>query len=658
MHSEDRYRRAAAAGGVGIWEWNVATNEIYVDPVLKEILGYQDDEICGDEEVLALVHPDDQAMVVAWAREHMAGQGLTPELEHRMRHRDGTLRWFVLRASVTRDDKGAPTRMSGTETDITARKRSEEALRHSEEVNKRIVASTGDCVKILDFEGRLIYINPEGLRQLELDGPDLLLNKPFGSTMQEAHRLAALEAVECARSGITGRFQTIFRTASGIVKWFDVVVTPINDARGEVVQFLAISRDITERRREEGLRTIFNQVLGMLATGSALGDVLNRLARVIEEQSEDMRCSILLLDDDGLHVRHGAAPSLPAAYVRAVDGSAIGPSAGSCGTAMFLGSLVVAADISIDPRWAPYRSLALEHGLRACWSMPIMSAQKRVLGSFAMYYDAPRVATDEEIRLMESVADLARIAIEQQRAELEANTQRRELAHLGRVATVGELTGTMAHELSQPLAAVRMNAQAARHLMDQTPLDVGELKAALDDIIRDNTRAGAVIDHLRALLRKEALALQPVNLNEVVREVVDLSNSEVRSRRISVTSALASEAPVVMGDRVQLQQVVLNLVLNACDAMSDTPAARRKLAVATAIDNGFVRLAVSDNGVGIPADRIEQVFEPFVTFRPKGLGLGLAISRSIVTAHRGTITAENKADGGATFRCVLPRAAS
>ena len=219
---------------------------------------------------------------------------------------------------------------------------------------------------------------------------------------------------------------------------------------------------------------------------------------------------------------------------------------------------------------------------------------------------------------------------------------------------LGELTGALAHELSQPLTAVLSNAQAARHLMDRDPLDVAELRAALDDIIKNNKRAGAVIDRLRALLRKEATTLQPVDMNEVVREVVDLARSEVVSRRITVTSTLTPEIPLVLGDRVQLQQVVLNLVLNACDAMSDTHAAKRHLALATTMEDGFVQLVVSDRGVGIPKDQFEQVFEPFVTFRDQGLGLGLAISRSIVRAHRGSIKAENNVDGGATFRCFLP----
>jgi C4-dicarboxylate-specific signal transduction histidine kinase len=222
------------------------------------------------------------------------------------------------------------------------------------------------------------------------------------------------------------------------------------------------------------------------------------------------------------------------------------------------------------------------------------------------------------------------------------------------VATLGELSGALAHELSQPLTAVLTNAQAARHFLDRDQLDVGQLRGALDDIIKNVKRAGTVIDRLRALLRKGESPRQPVDVSEVAREVIDLAYGELVSRRVSVKSVFTSAVPPVLGDRVQLQQVVLNLVLNACDAMNTEHAADRLIVLSTRADDGFVELAVSDHGLGIPDGQLERVFEPFVTFREHGLGLGLAITRSIVTAHGGSISAENNDGGGATFRCRLP----
>jgi PAS domain S-box-containing protein len=650
----------------------------------------------------------------------------------------------------------------------------EEALQQTEEINKRIVESTGDCVKILDLDGRLLYINAEGLRLLEMTDASGLLNQPLVGFFEGETRRQAEEAVALARRGGRGHFQALRRTATGVAKWWDIIVTPITDAHGNVVQFLAVSRDITERRREEAFRALQHDVLEMTAMGGTLPDVLNRLVRVVEQQSDGMLCSVLLLDEDGVRIHHVAAPSLPDDYVRAIDGSHIGPRSGSCGTAMYEGRRVIVSDILTDPLWEKYSEAARRSGQRACWSMPIFSQERKVLGSFAMYYVEPREPREEELRLIETAADMAQIAIEQQRshqalrlsearnramlraipdwmflttvegvfldyhakdpgalyappqeflgkkvtdvlpaaigealtdafarvsasdepekleyslgsdrdehffeativrcdgdkilsivrditerksAEVEADAHRRELAHLSRVAVLGELSGALAHELSQPLAAVLINARAAQHLLQHDPPDVDQVHAALEDIIRNDKRAGSVIDRLRALLKKGYSPAQSIDMNDVVREVLELAHSELISRRVSVTSTLMPAIPKIDGDRVQLQQVVLNLVLNACEAMSDVAAAQRRLSLATSVDNGFVSLMVSDRGPGIPADQLERVFEPFVTFRPQGLGLGLAISRSIVKAHRGSIRAENNPEGGATFRCFLP----
>jgi len=265
------------------------------------------------------------------------------------------------------------------------------------------------------------------------------------------------------------------------------------------------------------------------------------------------------------------------------------------------------------------------------------------------FYEACIVRADGD-RLLSIVRDIT----DRKRAELDAAAQRQELAHLNRVLILAEQSGALAHELSQPLAAILTNAQAARRLLDQSPLDLEELRAALDDVIKNDKRAGTVIHRLRELLKKSNAVLQPVDLNEVTREVLDLTHSDLLLRRMPIKTSLSPVIPPVLGDRVQLQQVILNLVLNACDAMSAIEPAEREITLTTVVDDGFVEIAVADRGVGIPDDLLDSVFEPFVTHRAQGLGLGLTISRSIVLAHRGRIQAENNADRGATFRCFLP----
>jgi C4-dicarboxylate-specific signal transduction histidine kinase len=257
----------------------------------------------------------------------------------------------------------------------------------------------------------------------------------------------------------------------------------------------------------------------------------------------------------------------------------------------------------------------------------------------------------EPVRLRVVSADIT----PRKRAELEAQRSREEITHLSRVAALGELSGALGHELSQPLGAILSNAQAAQRLLARGEPDLGEVREILEDIVADDKRAGEIIHHLRSLLRKGDQQQDELDLSEVVRKVLELLRAELVSRGVTLHAELEAKLPRVTGDRIQLQQVVLNLVTNALDAMASVPAAERRLAVRTerAADGG-ARVSVSDAGVGVPPEMLERIFHPFVTTKPDGLGLGLSICRTIVTAHGGRLWAESGAGGGATFVFVLP----
>lgn len=242
---------------------------------------------------------------------------------------------------------------------------------------------------------------------------------------------------------------------------------------------------------------------------------------------------------------------------------------------------------------------------------------------------------------------------ERRRAELEADQQRGELAHLSRVTTVSELSGSLAHELNQPLAIILSNAQAAQRLLVQNPPDIAEVREILADIVSEDRRAGDVIQRLRALLKRGETRLQSLDLNEVVEEVLRLARSDLIGRGIILHRELAGALPPVLGDRIQLQQVLLNLILNAGDAMADNPPAQRQLTLATTQADGTVRLSVADTGCGLPPE-VDRVFTPFYTTKKNGLGLGLPICRSIVTAHKGRLWAAAHPEGGAVFHIELP----
>ena len=225
------------------------------------------------------------------------------------------------------------------------------------------------------------------------------------------------------------------------------------------------------------------------------------------------------------------------------------------------------------------------------------------------------------------------------KAEQELAQHRNELFHLSRVATLSELSNSLAHELNQPLAIILTNAQAAQRLLVQEPPDVAETRDILTDIVSEDERAGEIIRRLRALLKPGQTHRLGLSVNEIIEDVLLITRSDLIERGIAVHTALAEGAPQVLGDRVQLQQLLLNLILNAGDAMAANPPAQRHLTVATTHQAGLVRISVSDTGCGLPSEP-DRIFQPFYTTKQDGLGLGLAICRSIAMAHQGRLWVE------------------
>jgi signal transduction histidine kinase len=248
------------------------------------------------------------------------------------------------------------------------------------------------------------------------------------------------------------------------------------------------------------------------------------------------------------------------------------------------------------------------------------------------------------------------------RAEMNARRHLAGMAHLDRRAAMGELATSLAHELNQPLNAILQNAGVAQMLLTSSTLPpaLGEMAEIISDIRKDDLRASEVIRRMRALLQKHELEAQRVDLNDVARDTVAIVWPEAKARQIQLEVELAEGVRPILGDRVHLQQVLLNLLMNAADAVTPMPPERRRVRVWTRARDGEVRLGVDDTGVGIPTDRLSQVFEPFYTTKRdgSGMGMGLAIARSIVEAHAGRMGAENIAGGGATVWVSLPVSAA
>jgi len=244
---------------------------------------------------------------------------------------------------------------------------------------------------------------------------------------------------------------------------------------------------------------------------------------------------------------------------------------------------------------------------------------------------------------------------ERKRAEEETQNLRREIAHVGRVTMMGQLASALAHEINQPLGAILRNAEAAELFLHNASPDLDEIGAILADIRKDDRRAGDVIDRMRGLLKRQNLDKRPVQVGELVGEVVALVRSDAAARHVKLEVAVADPMPPVFGDPVHLQQVLLNLIVNGMDALDDAQREERRISVTAALEGPqAVEIAVSDSGRGIPADKLTDIFDPFFTTKPKGMGMGLCISRTIIEAHHGRLWAENPKEGGAAFRFTLP----
>jgi signal transduction histidine kinase len=280
-------------------------------------------------------------------------------------------------------------------------------------------------------------------------------------------------------------------------------------------------------------------------------------------------------------------------------------------------------------------------------------------GPFVAGSPAENALSIQLLLIAVSIPLLGLAAVVQERGQVEgalriAHQERNELVHLSRAAILGELAGALAHELNQPLAAILANARAAQRLLDREPIDMKEVRDILDDIAADDRRAGEVIRRLHALLKKGDMQPRLLDLNEVVTEALELVHSDIIQRSASLDARLAPSLPLVRVDPVQLQQVLLNLLVNACDAMEGRPRHERRLTVVTTVKaDGWIQLSIADYGTGIPDDKLDRIFEPFYTSKAEGLGLGLAICRSIVRAHGGRLWAVNNPKGGATFYVEL-----
>ena len=764
----------------GSFGWTVSTGEINWSDETYRIFQYDRATVPTVDLVLQRVHPEDVPFVKQTI-ERASQDQRDFDHEYRLLMPDGSVKHVHVVAHALSDGSGL-VEFVGAVMDVTAAKEAEGRIRR---IIDAIPAHAWSALP----DGTVDFVNQ---RFVDFTGRPLeeLLGWGWGDTCHPDDLPRFLDLWRAAvAAGQPMESEVRVRARDGDYRWLLVRNAPLHDEMGNIVKWHGTAIDIEDRKRAEALLAGEKRLLEMVAKGDSRAAILHALCRMVEELATGSLSSILLLDADTNCLRHGAAPSLPRPYVEAIDGSAIGPTAGSCGTAAYRAEPVIVSDIATDPLWAAYRDLALPHRLRACWSTPILSSEGRVLGTFAIYYREPRTPTPQDQDLIEQITHLASIAIEREEAEeklrrseahlhdaqrlghigswafndssgaffaspellrivgrdpeekkttremirehvhpgdrarLEevASKARREktgyeadfrivlpdgtirhchnvgypvfdgsgalveyvgttldvterkradeereraeeklrqaqadLARVSRVTTMGELTASLAHEVNQPITAAVTNASAcARWLAAEVP-ELEEARAAAIRCVSDGRRAAEIISRIRLLFQKGTSQRELVDVNEAIREMIALLRSDAARYSISVGTALSADLPWVMADRVQLQQVLMNLIVNSLDAMKDVDGPRELVIKSQREGNEQVLVSVSDTGVGLPPQQADQIFNAFFTTKPDGTGMGLRISLSIVESHGGRLWATGNSPRGARVCLTLP----
>lgn len=520
------------------------------------------------------------------------------------------------------------------------------------------IDAADDAILQIDEEGRLISFNQAlcimtGFCQDELTGIRL--------HDIEAPEFAAkiLVTLKMLQEQHQATFESAFLTKDGRILPTEVHSRTMESEGRPLI--LCIIRDITKRKRDERRERTRLKILEEMARDADLPTLLELIVHFVEQETPGSLCSVLLADETGTRLRHGAAPSLPDDYNRAVDGLKIGRGMGSCGTAAFTKHRVVVEEIEGHPYWKGF-SPAYEAGLHACWSEPVLASDEELLGTFAMYYREARTPNEEEIQLIESAAHLASIAIGRVREEQQRKRLEEQLLHIQKIEAIGQLVGGIAHDFNNLLTPIIVYADMVKRAL---PADHAQGRR-VEGVLAAAHKAKDLTQKLLSFGRKQLLCMESLDLNEVIDSFRDILLRTIREN-IVIDVTLAPGGAWIQADRGQLEQVLLNLTVNAQDAIDGTGT----ISVITGhvlLDDEYVRqhpgmtpgpyilLAFKDTGCGMDDETLRHIFEPFFTTKAvgHGTGLGLATVYGIIKQHEGYIEARSQVGKGTSFIIYLP----